>query len=78
MKEAQVLGKGCPKCTALLEKVERIAKETGIEIKLDKVSEVNEISKYGVMLTPALVIDGVVKTEGRVPDDELIKNLLRE
>ncbi len=78
MREVKVLGTGCPKCNALIEKVQQVAQENGIEINLDKVSDLSEIMKYGVMLTPALVVDGEVKSSGTVPSDEVIKRFLTE
>ena len=71
----QILGTGCPKCKALAEAAEAAAKEAGVEYKLEKVTEINEIMKFGVMMTPALVIDGEVKTVGKVPSLEEIKKM---
>jgi small redox-active disulfide protein 2 len=71
----QILGTGCPKCTALAENAETAAKEAGIEYELEKVTEINEIMKFGVMMTPALVIDGDVKVVGKVPSPEDIKEM---
>jgi len=77
MKKIQVLGTGCPKCKLLASNTESAAKELGIEYELSKVTDINEIIKFGVMGTPALVVDGQVKTSGRVPSPEEIKKLLR-
>jgi len=76
MKKIQVLGTGCPKCKLLAANAEAAAKELGIEYELTKVTDINEILKFGVMSTPALVIDGQVKASGRVPSPEDIKKLL--
>jgi small redox-active disulfide protein 2 len=76
MKKLQVLGTGCPKCKKLAENVEAAAKALGIEYTLEKVSDLSEIMKFGVMTTPALAVDGVVKVVGKVPDMEAIKALL--
>lgn len=76
MKKIQVLGTGCPKCTKLTENVKKIADGLNIEYELEKVSDINEIIQYGVMMTPGLVIDGQVKASGRVPKDEEIKSML--
>jgi len=72
----QVLGTGCPKCRKLAEHAEAAAKELGLEYEIEKVSHLNEIMKFGVMLTPALAVDGEVKVVGKVPGVEEIKGLL--
>ena len=76
MKKIQILGTGCPKCKKLAELAETAAKELGIEYELEKVTKINDIMKFGVMVTPALVIDGEVKLAGKVPSvEEMIKML---
>ena len=76
MSKLQILGTGCPKCKALAENVEAAAKELGIEYELEKVTDINEIMKFGVMMTPALAVDGEVKVVGKVPPPEEIKKML--
>jgi small redox-active disulfide protein 2 len=76
MKILQVLGTGCPKCRALAENTEAAAKALGIEYTLEKVTDIKEIMKLGVMMTPALVVDGQVKVVGKAPDVEAIKAFL--
>ncbi len=76
MKKIQILGTGCPKCKKLAENAEAAAKELGIEYSLEKVTEINEIMKFGVMVTPALVIDGQVKSIGKVVSPDEIKKML--
>jgi small redox-active disulfide protein 2 len=76
MKKLQILGTGCPKCKKLAENAEAAAKALGIEYTLEKVTDIKEIMKFGVMMTPALVVDGVVKVVGKVPDPEAIKAML--
>jgi small redox-active disulfide protein 2 len=76
MKKIQILGTGCPKCKALTQNAEAAAKEMGIEYQIEKVTEINEIMKFGVMMTPALVIDGQVKVVGKVISPEQIKAML--
>ena len=76
MVKLQILGTGCPKCAKLAENAEAAAREAGIDYELEKVTDVNEIMKFGVMLTPALAVDGVVKVVGKVPDPEAIRALL--
>jgi len=76
MKKIQILGTGCPKCHKLAENAEAAAKELGMEYELVKVTNINEIMKFGVMITPALAVDGQVKVAGKVPSSEEIKKLL--
>ena len=76
-KRLQVLGAGCPKCKKLAENAEAAAKALGIEYTIEKVTDINEIMKFGVMMTPALAVDGVVKVVGKVPDAEAIKAMLK-
>jgi small redox-active disulfide protein 2 len=76
MKKIQILGTGCPKCKKLTENAEAAAKTLGIEYEIQKVTDINEIMKFGVMLTPALVIDGKVKVVGKVPSPDEIKKML--
>ena len=77
MKKIQILGTGCPKCKKLAEVSEQAAKELAIDYELEKVSEINEIMTFGVMVTPALVIDGEVKSTGKVPSVDEIKKMLQ-
>ena len=76
MKKIQILGTGCPKCKKLAENAELAAKQLGIEYQLEKVTKINDIMKFGVMITPALVIDGEVKSAGQVASAEDIKAML--
>ncbi|MCX7964276.1 MAG: thioredoxin family protein [Candidatus Sumerlaea chitinivorans] len=76
MKKIQILGTGCPKCKKLAETAETAARELGIEFEIQKVTEINEILGFGVMATPALVVDGAVKVAGKVPTVEEVKKLL--
>ncbi|MHC4694210.1 MAG: thioredoxin family protein [Planctomycetota bacterium] len=76
MKKLQILGPGCPKCKILAELTETAAKDLGIEYEIEKVQEINEIMKFGVMMTPALVVDGQVKAIGKVPSPDEIKKML--
>jgi len=76
MKKLQILGTGCPKCKKLAENAEAAAKALGIEYVIEKVTDINEIMKFGVMMTPALAVDGQVKVVGNVPDPEAIKAML--
>jgi small redox-active disulfide protein 2 len=76
MKKIQILGTGCPKCKKLAENAELAAKQAGIEYKIEKVTEINDIMKFGVMVTPALVVDGQIKAVGKVPPPDEIKKML--
>ena len=76
MKKLQILGTGCPKCKKLAENVETAAKALGIEYEIKKVTDINEIMKFGVMLTPALAVDGQVKIVGKVPSPEDIEKTI--
>jgi len=73
MKKLQILGTGCPKCKKLTENAEAAAKALGIAYEIEKITDVNEIMKFGVMMTPALAVDGEVKVVGKVPSVEEIK-----
>jgi len=76
MKKIQILGTGCPKCKKLAENAEAAAKALGLELEIEKVKDINEIMKFGVMMTPALAIDGQVKTVGKVVSPDEIKKML--
>ena len=76
MKTLQILGTGCPKCTTLAETTEQAAKAMGLEYKLEKVTDIQKIISFNVLMTPALVVDGVVKVAGRVPSLDEIKKML--
>jgi len=76
MKKLQILGTGCPKCKKLAENTETAAKALGIEYSIEKITDIDKIMDFGVMMTPALAVDGVVKVVGKVPDAEAIKALL--
>jgi len=76
MKKLQILGSGCPKCKALAENTEAAAKDLDIEYQIEKITDINEMMKFGVMVTPALVIDGQVKVVGKVPSAVEIKKML--
>lgn len=73
----EILGPGCPKCKKLTELAEEVINELGISAEITKVTEINKIINYGVMLTPALVVDGEVKVAGRIPGKEEIKKWIK-
>lgn len=72
----QILGTGCPKCKKLAENAEAGAKAAGVEYEIEKVTDINDIMKYGVMMTPSLALDGEVKTTGKVPTADEIEKML--
>jgi len=72
----QILGTGCPKCKQLAERAESAARELGLDYQLEKVTDINQILAFGVMMTPALVVDGQVRLVGKVPDVADLKALL--
>jgi len=72
----EILGVGCPKCKALYENVQTALKETGKEAEVVKVEDLSKITEYAVMTTPTLVIDGEVKSAGKVLPPEDIRKLL--
>jgi small redox-active disulfide protein 2 len=78
MRLLQILGTGCPKCKKLAENAEAAAKAMGIEYTIEKVTDINRIMGFGVMMTPALAVDGVVKVVGKVPEPEAIKDFLKQ
>ena len=72
----QILGTGCARCKALTQATEQAAQALGIPYELEKVTDLKEIVTFGVMQTPALVVDGKVKLAGKVPSADEIKTLL--
>jgi len=74
----EILGTGCPKCIKLEELARKAASDLGIEAEVKKVKDVKEIMRYGVMITPALVVDGEVKVAGKVPSLEEIKTMIKK
>lgn len=76
MKKLQILGTGCPKCVKLYELTEEAAKSLDIEYSIEKISDIKDIMSFGVMMTPALAVDGEVKISGKVPSLEDLKKML--
>ncbi len=72
----QILGTGCPKCRLLTEHAERAARELGLDYELEKVTEIEKIFEFGIVATPALVVDGEIKVFGHVPSTTKLKELL--
>ncbi|NOZ01425.1 MAG: thioredoxin family protein [Deltaproteobacteria bacterium] len=77
--EIKVLGPGCAKCKSLFAATAKAAAEIGVgDMDLQKIEKIDEIASYGVMITPALIIDGVLKVQGKVPDHRQLMEWLRE
>ena len=77
--EIKVLGSGCAKCNLLEEVTKRAVAQAGIEASVEKITDVVAIMNYGVMTTPALVVDGQVRMSGRVPSvDDLVALLTKD
>jgi len=77
MMKMQILGSGCPKCEQLAANAAGAADSLGIDYEMEKITDVNRIAEYGMISTPALVVDGQVKLSGKVPSPEEIRQLLR-
>ena len=76
MKKIQILGAGCPKCQKLAKNAEEAAKNLGIEYEIEKVTDINQITSFGVMMTPGLVVDGEVKSSGKLLSASEIREFL--
>ncbi len=72
----QVLGPGCTKCKTLYEAASKAVQELAIEAQIEKVQDIQKIMSFEILMTPGLVIDGVVKSAGRVPNVEEIKKMI--
>jgi small redox-active disulfide protein 2 len=77
MRKIQILGPGCPNCRRLAELTEKAAGELGLDYELEKVTDITQITRFGVMATPGLAVDGKVLVSGRVPSEAEIKEMLR-
>ncbi len=78
MKKLHVLGTGCAKCNHLMEITVQASEELALDCDIEKVDDVMRFADFGVMMTPALVVDGKIKVSGRVPPVEEMKKLLAE
>jgi len=72
----QILGTGCPKCNQLTEHAQRAVDELGIDCQIEKVTEMDQILSFGIMMTPGLALDGDVQSSGKVLSVERIKEIL--
>jgi small redox-active disulfide protein 2 len=77
MKKIEILGMGCARCNQLTERAKEAVKELGIEAEVTKVQDIKAITNYGVLVTPALAVDGVVKVAGKLPRLEEIKEWIK-
>lgn len=76
MTDIKVLGTGCSKCKTVQANAEKAVRELGLDVEVEKVTDMREIMAFQVMSTPGLVIDGEVKATGRVPSADEIKKML--
>lgn len=76
MKKIIVLGPGCPRCETLAKLTRQAADQIGIEYEFEKVTDFKEFMKFGMMMTPGLVVDGELKVQGKVPSLDEIKSML--
>ena len=74
----EVLGTGCPKCLKLEEMVKSIVNKLGLDAEVSHVYDINKILDYGVVMTPALVIDGKVRVSGKLPSESEMIDILKE
>ena len=74
----KVLGPGCPKCQQTEQLVKEVVAESGVEVQVEKVTDIMKIAGYGVFGTPAVMVDGKVKSVGKIPKKEEIKIWIRE
>jgi small redox-active disulfide protein 2 len=77
MKLIQILGTGCAKCNNLSEATKKAADELGLDYRLEKVTDMMRFADFGVMITPAMAVDGEVKVSGRVPSVDELKKMLQ-
>ncbi len=77
-KKLQILGPGCPKCAKLTEDAEKAAKELGLDYEIEKIKDIREMVKFGVMITPSFAVNGKVKSVGKSLSVEQIKKYLSE
>lgn len=78
MKTIHILGSGCAKCNSLYTSTQKAAEELGLEYTLEKVTDMMKFADYGVMITPAIVVDGKLKMAGKIPTTDEIKSFLSE
>jgi small redox-active disulfide protein 2 len=74
----EILGSGCPKCKATEEIVKKVVKKLGIKAEVGHLYDMNKIVEYGVMMTPAVAIDGKIRIEGKIPREDEIAKIIKE
>lgn len=78
MKKLEILGTGCAKCNLLTDATKAAADKLGIEYELEKITDFMKFADYGVMVTPALVVDGELKAAGKIPSEDELEKMLQE
>jgi len=78
MKKVLILGPGCPKCIELFERTGEAIAEANVECELKKITDIQEITSYGVMMTPALIIDDIIMVSGKAPSKDEIVAFLKQ
>ncbi len=78
MLQIQILGTGCARCRMLTANAEKTVQELGLQTEIEKVTDLKDIMKFQILMTPGLVIDGKIKAAGRIPSPEQIKQMLLE
>lgn len=73
----EILGSGCPKCKITEEIVKKVVKKLGMKVEVGHVYDLDKITEYGVMMTPAIAIDGEVKIEGKIPTEEEVEKIIK-
>lgn len=76
--EIKILGTGCPKCKSLDKVTRKVVEETGLEANIEKVEDIMEIMKFGIIATPGLVVNGEVKVSGRLPSEKEIRSIITQ
>ena len=74
----KILGSGCSKCKALEQKVRQLDEAHQLHLEIEKVTDLKEIVQYGILMTPGLVVDGIIKSYGNIPKDEQLLQWLKE
>jgi len=76
MKKIQILGTGCTKCNKLYDAAKTTAEELNLEFEIEKITDMMRFADFGVMVTPAMVVDGEVKVSGKIPSPDALKTML--
>jgi len=76
--EIKILGPGCPNCATAEKNVREAVAEAGVDVSIEKITDIMAIAKYGVFVTPSVVVDGEVKAVGKVPNKDEIKSWIKK